>query len=82
MTLEQQIAEICEKHAIYTMSISAVQEDDGLRFYTVMHGDEGGCSYSDLLNTPTVREAIASGIDALNRRRVQTAAVPELEAMA
>lgn len=82
-TIEQQIAAIMAGSSINTMQITAVREDDGVtRFYTTMHGNEGGCVFSALRNLPTVREAINSGIDALNKSRMSAVNIGEIAPMA
>lgn len=82
MTLEQQISDIMFGSAIDTMQIIAVREDDGaIRFYTTLHSS-GISAMSSLLNLPTVREAIESGIKSLNERRLAAPKVDDLMPMA
>jgi len=82
-TFEQQIAAVMDAAKIGTLQLTAVAEDDGVvRFYTAMHGVEGGCVYSELMNLPTAREAVASGVDALNKSRVRAVKIAELAPMA
>ena len=82
-TLEQQIAAVINGAAICTLQLSAVLESDGsVRFYTAMHGSEGGCVFSKGMNLPTVREAIESGLDALAKKRCVKSVVADLAPMA
>lgn len=83
MTLEQQLDAIMHDASIATLQLSAVREDDGsVRFYTALHAAEGGCVFSEYMNKATANEAIASGIDALNRKRTPDAVVAPLSGMA
>jgi hypothetical protein len=79
--LEDQIAAIMDGAAINTLQLSAVRESDGtVRFYSALHADVG-CVFSENMDKPTAHEAIASGIDALNRKRAGSAVVAPLPAM-
>lgn len=80
-SFEDQIAAIMDGAAINTIQLSAVREDDGtVRFYTALHADVG-CVFSENMDKPTAHEAIASGIDALNRKRAGNVVVAPLAPM-
>ncbi|MBB4616943.1 hypothetical protein [Sphingomonas abaci] len=82
MTLEQQISDIMSSSAIDTMQICAQRESDGsVRFYSTVHDGLGLCAMSDLINLPTVREAIESGIKKLNEKRLAVPVVADLVPM-
>ena len=82
-TLEAQLAAVLNGSDINTLQISAVLESDGaVRFYSALHGNEGGCVFSDGMNLPTVREAIEGGLNALAKRRCAAVAIADLSPLA
>lgn len=83
MTFEQQIAAIMDGATINTVQLTATRQADGtVGFYTALHADDVKCVFSEYMDKPTAHEAIASGIDALNRKRAADAVVAPLAPMA